>query len=181
MTEQVTGPVQFADSVSPQLIPASEFTHVAAYADGHYTWLAAELRRFPAHIQIAVEPGQPWQASEARVLDVERFDATPADVLPFINRRHQLGHNDATIYCSLSVVPSVIAAIGRSTLPWRLWAAWWWRKDVPPSRDQVLLELFRLTGVALAPSRLWACQWRNGADWDTSVLYGADDFTRRPA
>ena len=171
-------PILFADSISPQLIPDT-FTHVAAYWDGLYQWPTELVDRFPRHIEIGVKPHSPAQAFHARVLDIERYDATAPDFLPFANTRHQNGHSDATAYSSLDGIPAIAKVMGDRSLPWVVWPAWFTNTPVPPSRADVLAEIKRLTGYDLPASRLWACQWKNGADWDTSVLYGADDFTSR--
>lgn len=166
----------FADSVNPAAIP-STFTHVAAYANGKFLWPSNELDRFAKHIRIGVYPRRPDQARYARVLDVERYDASVSDFMAFARERHQLGHHDATAYCSLSLVGSLWEEMRGVDVPWRLWAAWY----VPfqPSAASVLAELEGAFGVRLPASKLWAVQWDNGATFDTSVLYGADDFSRR--
>lgn len=173
-----TSPILFADSTTPRLIPGS-FSHVMAYPNGRYAWPPAQLARFPWHVEIAVRAGQPEQATFARELDIELFDAGVADFRPFAGERHALGHDDATAYCSLNLVPALVRSMAGSRLPWRLHAAWWWGQDVPPTRDQVLRELLGVFGVSLPPNRLWACQFMRGPNFDTSVLYGADDFTVR--
>ena len=177
--------INFADSTNPAAIP-SQFTHVAAYHDGLYQWPTAQIERFPAHFEIGVLPGMPGQARFCRALDVERFDATPADFPPFVRERRQLGHEDATCYTS------ILGADGYGILPVaaklteagilletvRLWVAWWWGRPFPPTAAEVLAEIRALTGLRLPVGTLWACQWQNGTHYDTSVLYGRDDFTR---
>lgn len=175
--------IEFADSTAPSLIPAS-FTHVAAYGNGAYAWPGTELHRFPRHVIIAVKPGDPGQAKFARALDVERYDARPADFPPFARERHALGHDDPTAYSSivgdqgfgLQALINAMTDAGYK-LPWRLWVAWWWGRDFPPAASEVLAEIRALTGIVLPQGVLWACQWRNLPGYDTSVLYGRDDFT----
>ena len=177
--------ISFADSTDPITIP-STFTHVAAYANGRYGWSTAQIEAFPAHVEIGIYTGHPEQAKVARVLDVERFDATPADFPPFVQERTRLGHGDATAYTSILGddgfgIDAVITALEDAHVsdPWRLWIAWWWGRPFPPTASEVTAEVRALTGIVLPPGRLWACQWQNGTNYDTSVLYGRDDFTRQ--
>lgn len=179
MRDSTPEPTLFADSVSPALIPGS-FTHVAGYATGRYAWAAEEIKMFERHLLIGVLPNYPGQAQMARVLDVERYDATPADFPAFAQTREAKGFGDATVYCSLVNVAAVVKEMQPyRNVPWRLWAAWWVGADVMPTASAVLNELDDGFGVQLTPSRLWACQFATNADNDTSVLYGTDDFTRR--
>lgn len=173
--------INFADSVTPRLIPQT-FTHVAAYGNGLYKWSPAQYE-FSKHITIAVKSGDPSQALYARALDVERYDARASDFPPFARERLALGHDDPTVYCSMVADPyfglrAVVNALADAayTGPWRLWVAWWWGRDYPPTAAEVLAEIRALTGLRLATGVLWACQWRNGLNYDTSALYGRDDF-----
>ena len=177
--------ISFADSTNPAAIP-SAFTHVAAYPNGDFAWPETQLARFPYHVEIGVFSGQPQQAQIARVLDVERFDATPADFPPFVLARRQLGHEDATAYSSILGdegfgIAQIVAELGAAGIllsSVRLWVAWWWGRPFPPTAAEVVAEVKALTGITLPPGVLWACQWQNGANYDSSVLYGRDDFTR---
>jgi len=171
--------IQFRDSVSPGSIPTAT-THVAAYATGRYVWPTEQLDRFERHIKIGVLSRSPSQARIARVLDIERFDASVDDFPPFAEERLDLKHPDPTAYCSIDTIPALLLAIEAARLyTWRLWVAWWWERPLPPTAAEVLAEIRALTGIELPPRVLWACQWQNGVSYDTSVLYGADDFTRR--
>ena len=173
---------EFADSTEPGAINPAEFSHVAAYANGRFRWTDAQVARFPAHIKIGVLSGSPSQAAVARVLDIERFDAIPADFPPFAKERLALGHKDATAYCDLSTLPAVIEHVAEAMLKpgtWRLWLAWWWLRPFPPTSAEVLAEIRVLyPSLAVPTGSLWACQWQNGQHYDSSVLYGRNDFTR---
>lgn len=176
--------INFADSTNPAAIP-SQFTHVAAYPNGRYAWPTSQLARFKAHIEIAVLAGQPQQARIARELDCERFDAGVRDFPPFAEERHAEGHDDPTAYSSIVGDPgfglrALLNAIDAAnyTKPWRLHVAWFWGRPFPPTAAEVLAEIRALTDIRLPVGILWACQWQNGAHYDTSVLYGRDDFTR---
>lgn len=149
-------------------------TPVACYVNGAYTWSLRQEQEFGRKIRISVEAGQPEAAKYARVLDVERFDAGPGDVGPFLAARAAAGHADATIYCNLSTVATIPPEV-REEVP-RWWLAWY--VNPQPNAAEVLNELHDLTRLTLPLERLWACQWRSTGNWDQSVVYGAQDWSR---
>jgi hypothetical protein len=147
---------------------------VACYVNGRFAWSAAQEAMFARKIRVSVMPGQPDAARFARCLDVERGAAGTADVWPFLDRRIELGHSDGTIYTSAANVGQVVA---HQNVP-RWWIAWYWGQPRPPSALEVINEVERLTGVVLDLGRLWACQWQSAARWDTSIVYGPEDWSR---
>lgn len=147
---------------------------VACYINGEFAWSPAQEHLFGRKIRISVMAGQPDAARYARVLDVERFDAGPADVDPFLQVRDTIKPN-GTVYCSLARVPAVVDAL-RGRRP-RWWLAWYWGRPGAPSPGQVLAELEQTTGVQL-PGDLWACQYVSQTHWDKSAVYGAQDWSR---
>ena len=178
--------IPFADSTDPQAIDPAKFSHVAGYANGKYAWPDHQFDRFKRHFKIAVKPGDPRQARLARCLDIERFDATVSDAAPFARHRAEAGHDDCLFYCSLSVVPALVAALraarseffsAKRPVTWGLWVAWWWQRPHPPTATEVLAELKTLSGVTLEPGKLRGCQWQPGTDIDRSVWYAADNFS----
>lgn len=164
----------------------SEFgrTHpVAGYVSGGYPveWTEPQFAEFPRKIRIYQQPWIPGEDTTARVLDVENGAARPADWPLFYSTRQ--AKYQAMPYCSLTTVPAVVDACRFDSVPYpdRWWLAWYWGEDVPPSRDQVLAELFRLTGIQLTPAKLWGCQWAaepGGQPWDLTAVYGTPDFAR---
>jgi len=172
--------IPFYDSTDPAaLIPTASFTHVAGYANGRFAWPENQFARFKRFIKIGVFPGQPEQAHDARVLDIERFDAGVSDFPPFARVRHSLGHDDALAYCSLSLVPDLVDAMDADqSTPWGLWVAWWWGRPHPPTAADIAAELRALYGLTLPPGRLRACQWQPGGPFDSSVWYTRDTFSR---
>ena len=160
------------DSVNPAAIPGRT---AAAYVNGEFAWSRSEEARFGALIRISVMPDMPEAARVARALDVERYDATPADIGPFVKARADLGHHDATIYIGLDSLlsladsdPELVASVPR----W--WVAWWWGRPGFPRLDEVAAQL----QDRVPAERIWACQYRNTAEWDESVIYGRQDFSR---
>jgi hypothetical protein len=143
-----------------------EDSRAALYFNGRYAAPSSVVRRYPCHFFISVLPGHPEVAEHARCLDVERWDASPGDALPFIVARAVAGKgrwSPATIYCSLDTVPEVAFRIGQH-MPWRLWVAHW---DNDTGRPKL---------PNLGHGELWAKQYRAGINGepDVSVLYGQD-------
>jgi hypothetical protein len=167
-------PRSAADSTDLALVPAS-FKAAFLYADGKYVPTGQEAARFEwvAHISVT---GNPLAAAYARVQDVERFDATPAEFPPFAAQRLSLGHSCGIAYADLSTITEKdglldqLAAESMLADRWLLWVAWWWGQDVPPSLAEVAGQL-ELMGRRVHPDRIAACQWKPGGPYDTSVLY----------
>ncbi|MEU0818976.1 hypothetical protein [Streptomyces mirabilis] len=96
------------DSVSPGNIP-SNATMVAAYQDGLYANVGTMRARFPhaTIVTIAVR-----HTSRAHVLDVETGDATPAEAVQWLTQTmHDIANGQLTLYCNMSVWPTVRAVI----------------------------------------------------------------------
>lgn len=154
---------------------------VAGYVTGGWPveWTEADFALFARKIRIAQSPVLSVDDdTTARCLDVETGAASPSDWPLFYNSRK--AKERATCYCSLSVVPKVVAACeaAQIPLPPRWWLAWYWQRPGAPTRDQVLAELHVLTEITLDPATLWACQYVNYAQWDLSIVYGEQDFAR---
>lgn len=158
------------DSVDPAAVPKRKT--VAAYVNGDYAWTRWEEAQFPALIRISVMPGMPEAAKAARALDVERYDATTADIVPFVQARKALGHEDATIYMDLSTAAELPADV-LGQIP-RLWLAWWWGRPGYPRLGEVAAQV----QDRIPAEKIWACQFASHADYDVSVIYGRQDFSR---
>ena len=152
---------------------------VALYINSEFAWTIQQEQMFARKIRISNQSGQPAAAKKARCLDVERGAAGPDDVGPFINERHMAGHDDATIYCSISTLAAVLQAVGGTWNPIpRLWVAWWWQRPGYPTRAQVVSEIARLTGLDVPPEKIWSCQFASFPRWDSSIIYGTEDWSR---
>ena len=94
------------DAVTVANIPA-DAALVAGYIDGHYVTVPELHKRFPHAliVTITVLGG----TAAAHVVDCEAGDCTPASAAAWAKLRHDHGAHP-TIYCSASVVPTVIAA-----------------------------------------------------------------------
>jgi len=151
-----------ADSATPQNIPDSWDGAVAAYINERYAWPHHQIMRFNQVIRISVN-GDAAEARKARVIDVEKFAARPADAPAFIRERIRLGHHDATIYCSRDTVPAVRRAC--EGLTYRLWVADWTGQP------------HKIHGIDA-----WAVQYHGGPSlpFDRSIIYGKPPPRRRP-
>lgn len=174
---------KFADSTNPSAINESQFSHVAAYGNGLYTWPDSQVKRFPKHFLISTESGNPGAAKHMRCLDTERYDASALDVPPFVDTRMAFGHDDSLIYTSIlgngpnEGIAPIVRVMADQPGVWALWVAWWWGRPFAPTISEVLAEVKALTGIELPAYRVRACQWRNGPDIDESVWYDRDTFT----
>lgn len=158
-----------ADSTRPQSIP-DKFkmgnNGVAAYINGSYAWSHSEEDEFPRRIHISVT-GDPRMAEHARCIDVERFDATPADVPGFIEARNLTQHPDTLVYCDLSTVKPVLDAAPRED--YHFWIA---TLDNFYRGPQEIAALLRSRyAVDLHPDRIAANQWLNALHYDQSTWF----------
>lgn len=97
------------DSVSPGKIPRGALMAIG-YANGLYAWPEPAWAQFPdsRKARIDVIGNDPGQAS---ILDVERYDATPAHAAEWVPARDRFRPGTATIYCDLAALPDVFTAI----------------------------------------------------------------------
>lgn len=133
---------RMADSVDPTAIPAlfaAKPNGVAPYHDGLYAWPHRQIERFPRVWRITVLGGKA-AAPHCRVMDVERFDLTPADVQPYQLERAELG--EATmVYCDRDNVHLVV--------------------DADPHWQDLEWWLATLDGIAWTPFSIAAWLWAN--------------------
>lgn len=168
---------RMADSVEPSLIPrlyAAEPNGVAAYYDGKYAWNPV-LRGFPQHWRICVT-GNPNLAPHARVLDVERFDATPADVKAYQAVRAAMGEN-TVVYCSRSTVPDIVSANSN----WR--SLLWWiatLEDRWYTPTDIVREIDSDYDIQLSVTSIHAIQWAGRGSYDESSIWGNPHWTNSP-
>jgi hypothetical protein len=173
MTYPVAG--RMADSTRPELIPdkyALRPNGVLVYADGPYKWPSTQIRRFPRRWSITVT-GDPEMCREARCIDVERFDATPADIYGYAEARGKNG-DSTVVYCDRATVPQVVAAYpGWRNLLWFIatldGVAWNPATLASDIRDN--------EGVDIEPADIRAIQNVEAGNYDSSLIFGNPYWT----
>jgi hypothetical protein len=96
----------------------------AGYVGGNWATWDAVKATFGGHahlLSIAVNAGE-----DAKCLDVEQGDATPAEAPGWVKRQQGRGQYKPVLYASVSAVPAVLAALGHAGIKRdevRLWSA----------------------------------------------------------
>jgi hypothetical protein len=106
------------DSVTAPNIPLAGLAAVAGYKDGRYAWPPEWWARFANIPRLAIAV---WPQDPGDILDVERGDATPADVPGWCDRNPRGLHGDRrapTVYCNLSSWPACRQAAGARHVDW---------------------------------------------------------------
>jgi hypothetical protein len=97
------------DSTSASDIPLEVLAAVGGYGDGEFVWSAADWARFPASIvPLSIVTNA---ANQGDVLDVERGDATPAEVPGWVLHFDRPARRRPTIYSSRWTWPAVRQAL----------------------------------------------------------------------
>lgn len=96
----------FYDSITASNIPTTA-QGVMGYVDGRYAWHAADWAHFPNSVKVRIAVFA--ATNDGHMLDVERYDATPAQAPGWVLRRRAAGV-DPTVYCSFSDWPAVRGA-----------------------------------------------------------------------
>jgi hypothetical protein len=165
-------PVRMADSVTPASIPGlfrQRPNAVAGYIDGLFAWTQEEIDSFPRHWLITVL-GDVGAAEYARVIDVERGDARPADVPDFLDARSGARPGTGIVYCDRSTFPTI--------LPWLAGRQpWWWIStldQIPWTPGQLASSMQREYGVSPDPAQIAAIQNIGMGSYDQSTVYHPD-------
>lgn len=184
--------ILMADSIRPLTdIPVSFRVQrnrgALLYADGDYACSPAIASVFRRREWISVT-GEPRIALKARFLDVERYDAFPADWPAFRTYRDQLCKDGKVqgwpgVYCSIDPGPpygvqqviDACQAAGQE-LPQHWFIAWYVEGILPPSALEVVNQIADLTGVTLDRATIWGCQYSTGT-YDQSIVYQNPDWS----
>lgn len=141
----------FYDSTDPDLIPNG--VHACLYGNGPYSARHYDgLDRFASVLWIDVQ-GDDWL--DCSILDVETFDATPADVPEWVRRRAETRGEPARIYCNLSTWPTIRKLVAEH-LPWAY-------------RKGIRYWIANPTGTEHLVPGSAACQWQWEGDYDVSA------------
>lgn len=135
---------------------------VAGYVNGRYEWGPAEWNLFPHSVHVTISVTAAADAGD--VLDVEKGDASPSQVLGWVERRKASGLHRPTVYCARSVIPAVRRATGTLLLgrDYDIWVADW--TGVPHS--------VTAPGPG-APAACAAVQYKSTSGWDVSIVEDA--------
>lgn len=175
---------RMADSTRPALIPDSfrlRPNGVAAYVDGEYAWPLETQDSYPRIWRICVT-GALAMAPHARVLDVERFDATPADVEPYREARAARAEN-CIVYCDRSTVAQVVRACPST---WHLLEWWIATLDGGAWTPAAIVRWLdansgELGPAPIDPARIRAIQNVGMGAYDVSLMFGDPRWTYQHA
>jgi len=109
------------DDVNVALIP-KDAEAVAGYVDGHWKTWERIVTAFPKarHLSIAV-----FASDDARCLDVEPGDATPAQAASWVRRQKQRGEKKPVVYTNASSGQALINALTKAGLRYGVDYLWW--------------------------------------------------------
>lgn len=141
------------DSVNPAAIPSTA-AMVAGYIDGMYAWRPADWARFPRAVQVRIAVFASTNAGH--VLDIETGDATPVQAPGWVQKRRAAGA-DPSVYCSMSLWPTVRAAFAAAHVP----EPHYWVAGYPGGGPII---------PAGAVAHQYADPATSGGDWDLSVV-----------
>jgi hypothetical protein len=164
-----------ADSTDPAAIP-DVFTlrpnGVIAYADGRWAWTPEQLARFPRFESISVT-GAPGAMRVARWVDVERFDATSAEVPACWDARRAYGFADFGVYCDRSTVGEVLDATDGAEPLW--WIAT--LDSQPWTPLSLAADIWNSYRVMILPHRIRWIQNQPMGSYDVSRGFGPETWT----
>jgi hypothetical protein len=102
------------DSIDPFAIPL-DVDVVAGYGDGNWVWPPAGWARFRGKPQLSIVVNA---GDQGDVLDVEKGDASPADLPGWCDRFQRPGRRAPTGYCNRDSWPACRAAVGARRVDW---------------------------------------------------------------
>lgn len=149
---------------------AADFPHaemIGVYVDGDYAWTGDERALFPDAVQVEISTNAANRIGD--VLDVERFDAAPAQAHDWILARKAAGIDRPSIYCSRAIVPAVRLETRELALnvDYDIWVASWDNTQTPPPMP--------------GPVATYAAkQYQTTTGYDLSVVYD-DGWPHRKA
>jgi hypothetical protein len=157
------------DDVNASNIPLSALI-VAGYADGRYTWTAAEWARFPnaQHVTITVSGH-----TGDKACDCETGDLTPAQAAAWAHATILAGLRP-TIYCNTSTLSSVVAALAVYGLLFMRDVDWW------QAQYDGIAELTPVDGITPVAKQYLGYPGNSPGPYDVSVTNGVWPATATP-
>jgi hypothetical protein len=115
---------------------------VAGYVNGSFANFNAMVARFPhaKHLSISVN-----SSGNAKCLDIEKGDATPADAPAWVRRQHARGEKEPVVYANTSTMPAVIDALTKNGI----------------KRDEYLVWTAHYTNIPHVEPGSDATQWQD--------------------
>ena len=112
------------DSIVVSHLPANA-SAVAGYVDGRWRTFLELARAFPHARRLSIATSA---SSNATCLDVERFDASPAQAPAWVRKQWSRGVHRPVLYAALSTVPALTRELALAHVPLarvRIWSAHW--------------------------------------------------------
>ncbi len=135
-------------------LPTTNPAAIAGYVNGAYQTFNALVKRFPKAKALSISV---FSGGDARCLDIETGDATPADAPAWVRRQHARGIKRPVVYANTSTMPAVIAALTASGI----------------HRGEYLVWTAHYTGVAHIEPGSDATQYKNveqgASNYDVSL------------
>ena len=117
-------------------LPTTNPAAIAGYVNGAFQTFNALVKRFPKAKALSISV---FSSGDARCLDIETGDATPADAPAWVRRQHARGIKRPILYANTSTMPAVIAALtaaGIHRSEYMLWEAHYDNvANIPTGRD----------------------------------------------
>lgn len=154
-------PRNMRDSVTPGDIPLDGTQMVMGYGNGHYAWDAAGWDRFKHIPRASIDiNGTRWYSD---VLDVENGDASVADAVAWVRRKHASPLTYAPIiYCNRSTLTPLFNAMNAAGF--HIVSGF---KLIVATLDGTK-ELADMTGVT---GIQYAGEAHTGGHWDETIVY----------
>lgn len=114
-------PIPMFDSINVANIPLTA-PAAAGYVDGKWQTISALKERVPNAKILTIAA---FAADNARCLDVEPGDATPAQAAGWIRRQKARGQKNPVIYCNAGSGQALIDSLTRSGLKYGVDYMWW--------------------------------------------------------
>lgn len=128
---------------------SGKWPSVNGYSDSNGHWVPALKARFPKALVVSIATNA---GADALCLDIEQYDATPAEAPGWVVRQRKRGVQYPWCYCSQSAWPSVYAEFQKQNVA------------------QPLYWIANYDGVANIPVGAIGKQYHNTAGWDVSVM-----------
>lgn len=155
---------QMKDSTNWAAIPVSTQLVAGYVPPSSFAWPSQAWARFTGSILVKITPSASVHGAGVQVLDVEKGDATPAQVPGWVSASLGAGQ-EPTTYCNLATWPAVISACLNAGTPVpQAWVAEWDGVQTLPT-----VTVNGVTYTAIAKQYADPAHG-SGGDWDASIV-----------